>query len=111
MFCTCSLVALPKPTTACFTSLDVYWATSQPCAAAHDRAIPLAWTTPMAVFALVWKNTRSTTTTEGSYWVSSSRIDWASSLSRRSTEVSRSVSIVPAALAVKPPAASRPRSP
>src|ERR1019366_1009873 len=96
---------------ASFTSFEVYWATSQPCAAAHDSAMPLAWATPMAVFALVWKNTRSTTTTAGLYWTSSSRRAWASSQRRRSTVAARSVSIVPAALAENRPAVSRANSP
>ena len=65
MRCTCSLVAAPYPTRACLTSLAVYWATSHPAAAAAIRARPLAWPTDMAVFALTWKKTRSTTTDLG----------------------------------------------
>ena len=37
---TCSLVAPPKPTTAIFTSFEVYWATSHPASAAATSASP-----------------------------------------------------------------------
>ena len=63
--CTWSLVAPPKPTTACLTSLALYCATSHPASAATSRATPPAWPVAMAVRTLVWKNTRSTTTASG----------------------------------------------
>ncbi len=71
--CTWSLPALPHPVTACLTSLGLYWTTGMPASAAVARAKPLAWPTDIAVRALVWKSTRSTTTTSGESLAKSSR--------------------------------------
>ena len=65
IFCTCSLAAPPHPATASLTWLGLYWATSQPAAAASARASPLAWPTLIAVRTLTWKKTCSTATASG----------------------------------------------
>ncbi len=76
MRCTWSLVAPPYPTIACLTSLAVYWATSQPDWAATTRATPAACPVAMAVWALTWKNTRSTTTASGRNSSTSAANSW-----------------------------------
>ena len=99
MRCTWSLVALPYPTTACFTSFDVYWATSQPDSAAAASATPAACPVAMAVRTLTWKNTRSTTTATGRYSATNER----SSVERVSR---RSGSGMVGTVVITPPAAA-----
>ena len=59
MFWTCSFEALPKPTTACFTSLDVYWATSHPASAANlDREERASGAASVSLVSTVTPNTQ-----------------------------------------------------
>ena len=102
MCCTWSLVAPPYPTTLSFTSLEVYCTTSQPPSAATSRASPLAWPTDMAVLALTWKKTRSTTTAAGRSSCTSARSSVCRINSRSARGAAGSVSTTPAARARKP---------
>src|SRR5271165_3490563 len=97
--CTWSFVAAPKPVTASLTSFEVYSATSQPSSTAVKSATPLACPTDIAVRALVWKKTRSTTTTSGCSSVISACSSERSVASRYGTGESRAVVITPAATA------------
>ena len=101
MRCTWSLVAAPYPTRACLTSLEVYWATSHPASAAATRASPLAWPTDMAVLTLTWKKTRSTATTSGASSATRARSSVCKMSSRSGRGAPGSVSITPAARAVR----------
>ena len=96
---TWSLVAAPYPTRLSFTSLAVYWTTSQPASAATSSASPLAWPTDMAVLAFTWKKTRSTTTACGRNSCTSARSSVCRINSRSASGASGSVSMTPAACA------------
>src|SRR5579864_8120289 len=68
MYVTCSLLAFPTPTTACFTSVGVYSKTGMPTSAHASNATPLACPTRIAVRALELKKRRSIATASGSYF-------------------------------------------
>ena len=105
IFCTCSFAAPPQPATASLTWFGVYWATSQPAAAASASASPLAWPTLIAVRTLTWKKTCSTATAPGrNSAISGGQLGAQARQALRQRVAVAGVRITPSATAVASPA-------